>query len=438
MTIEVAIVEASLPSAGTTVDATSTGFGTPKFAIVIADRTTADGTQSSSALLGFGLMAVDPAPFNNLSTSIVSNNAQATSAEERSTYLFPVVLSGISGPVSQWSGAFITDGVRFTKTSASIDAHVRVIMFSGDGIEEVGALYGAALDTVTSPESVSGLGFQPNFIFGITGAMDTANTDVSDSCMCIGVAGMHQGTTLRQWSSSIGGQDGQSSTSDLLEHRAANTEGSILKPIEASSGSAYCDVVIDSFDADGFTYSWTGAQTEYVFFLPIKLSSPAGIHISDGTISASATGWTSDAANTEPVFGMMFGLDGVEAKNTVYSAVGALHLTFATQAQYYTTSFAMDPDNGGGSTWSRTLRQKGAWEVVSQDRTEWAGTFEFNASNEMELASLTNIPAGRNTHLWYFMLTDQINVRSGADVVSQIRSGADLVDSLYSGSDLVF
>jgi hypothetical protein len=441
MALKIEQVQLALPFASSTVDFVVSGFGTVKAALIITSKANSPNSIAIDGDIGFGFIE-NTGGFNQRSGSMSSEDGLTQSNEYRALNVSGVYMADDSGGVSaQWTASLITDGVKLTKVAATRNYGVTVILFGGDGLVSVAPAHDTNLDTDSSPHEVTGLGFKPNLIFGVTSATNGATAGVFDSALCIGIAGNHaalDSTPPEQFSVAMGMDHGR--LDNALLHAARASSGSFLRPVKGSDATDYVNVVMDSFNADGFTYSWSGGvQVEQCYMLALEVEYPQGIYIGDGTIGSSATAWASDSANSPPIFGMGVGIDGVTVKDTTATDVGALQISTLTTDDAFSMSASADPDGSGTVTVAKSVRGKvgSSWEVLEKDGTSITGTLSFNASNQIDLASMTGVPA-RTTYMSYLMLSENTNLRSGTNIVPKVYSGTDIVSKVYSGTDQVY
>lgn len=451
MTVKIDMVEGALLAANATTDMIITDFGAVKGAIIIAmvAPTGEDNVVGNNAQYSIGFYEpVGSPPFGAVLGQVACGNSNengvGTTNEKRNSKIgVGVLIPRPSGGVrAEYSVSPTTNGLRFTRVSASNDCWVRCIFFGGTGLE-VAPLFGIDLDSVASPQTVSGYTFTPHLMFALTAGMTNVAADTPDSVYSFGVAGLHQGATLRQYSNNMSTKNGEAYNSQ--DHRATLKSGNVLAPIDINAVTPFLTMQIDSFNADGFTYSWQEVtQSVMAYGLVIGLKDPTKLRLSDSTLTNSATSWASESMESPPVFGLLSMIDGVTGLGTGYTSVGAINLTALTPSKQFCTSFLSDPVGFSSQTVAHRLRTTypTAWrsllKAISGVYQTMTGTLAINGSNQIALSSMTGVPA-RDTVLWYLAILEHAeNVYKGPDELFAVFNGDDHVSAVYQGPNQIY
>lgn len=266
--VKIAIKRVELPkvSAGT-VDATETGFGTVKAAIVIVGYSSPLSGGHSTSHQWFSIGYWDGT--DQACVYAGSDNLQATSACNRghyaSGYIVGILASGTL--IANYTISNITDGVRFTMDTSGTGAerYAIVIMFGGDDVSaNVG--FNATQDTLGSATTINGVGFRPDIIFWATEGYNTAAVvSAPQNIMSLGVTRYQNGIQNRAicW----------------FDYDAQATMSNGTAFVDAHCVAQYfADVfywkVLSRYIADGTIEMYTdggGTDGDYVMWMALKL-----------------------------------------------------------------------------------------------------------------------------------------------------------------------
>ena len=285
---KVKVVTGTTGTSSTTVDYTSSGFGTVDAAIVIA--TWANTTNNPEAGGGYSIGFTDGAS----EYSIQQYAQDATSTREARTFGgnnqgIAGILNGTSSADWYATSSLITDGIRLDYTSGgapSVSCYLTIILFGEMTNAYVGqaALSGSGDHDITSPT------FKPNLVFSLTRGRNITNDYAGHNNMHFGAV--------------------HNNSSDVVSEACINYwRNSLTDPTQAAirlntAGnhryiSGY-DMNFTTFDSSGFTIN-TGATDpggDYVYYLALDTGDTDGVDVSIIDTPTSTGSW----AVTDPGF----------------------------------------------------------------------------------------------------------------------------------------
>jgi len=362
-----------------TVDCTSSGFGTPKGALIFGGYGAANGTAVDHAGLWIG--GYDGT--RQRSVAVASEDGQDDSdtggASDANSALI-TLLNTSQAQDGDCTASFIADGIRLTCADAPPVAYrVNVLLIGGSGVSNVyvGSATGHASTGGTT--AVSDPGFTPHVVFSWFNTTDSLLRNG------IGIATNEAGPTIVQ--RVMGHNDTNASASMSIISR-------LLTNRFVASGLNVAALELTSFDANGFTVTTRDSTTSVPTFgyMAIRLNglsaklmtSPAPA----GTGSQAVTGvgfrpqvgvmfhgeWaavdTAYSTNDGEVFGLsafttagsgsssIFTDDGVSISNTESVTANTVCRTRKNAADYATCSLtSLDAD---GATFNYTVNNGGA------------------------------------------------------------------------------
>lgn len=253
------VTQASRTTVGTQ-DFTVSGFGTATAWVVTVSHT------GNGALIGVGFGTFDgvstytngwagAAATDGDATSIWASDSDAAFEAQALNHLGPTITTEIL----EADAALITDGIRLTYTTAPASAlSVRVDLIQCDG-----AFVGSEnLANAAPTASVTGFGFQPNAMLVVhSGGLSVT----AGYRPCFGFAARDSLGVLRQ-ASVMMASGSNNAPADVRQH-LDSTRGLAF----ITGASAKSSWTIDSFDADGFTYSDSqGANNITVQYLALR------------------------------------------------------------------------------------------------------------------------------------------------------------------------
>lgn len=295
---EFAMVQCVLPTVnGGTVDCISSGFGTPKGALVFGGYGTANGTVVNHA--GFWIGGYDGTNQNGMGA--VSEDGQADSDVgfiRDTNSILPTLLETDQSQDGDCTASFITDGIRLTCADAPPAAYrMNVVLIGGSGVSSVyvGSATGHA--TQNSSTSVTSPGFEPDVVLAWAQVSTTA-TSATIFRYSLGFATNEASIVQRSIGMSDANAAASMNTSSILTTNRLVTN--------AVNGATFATLELTSFDATGFTVTTRDAATGPAFgYMAIKFS---GLSVK-GMTSAAPTSTGSQAVTGvgfNPQFGLMF------------------------------------------------------------------------------------------------------------------------------------
>ena len=336
--VQMRIVKATLDRTASTQDFTVSGFGTPKFAIIMHGSSDPAFSLAFDANMrgsfGFwcanGQGAVGWANQDSVSTTNCGRHLSTT---------YAIAMPDYAGSAldTAYTASAVTDGIRLTKTTnaMSYDFECQVVLFGGSGILNVDV---GTQDFISSA-NISGISdggaFTPNWLMVISA--NTATTDATNnhSAVSIGVA-----------AKDINGAGGSGITNTCQSwHMLDNQATAVCHAMHAESyaavrnnfGSNYAYWAATAFTSGGVTGSETasGGMTAHVCgWLAVEFDTTdadycqgllAGYNLdgSGGSPSLSKATLTNDADNF--CAGAVVHLSGLDTLDTTTSS-GSYHL----------------------------------------------------------------------------------------------------------------
>jgi hypothetical protein len=243
-------VQVTLPTSGS-VDATISGFGTPKGAIVIMSNcaTTNGSSVSNRFSVGFWDGAAQ------VCSASGARNGQGTMISRRQSFndRIAVALNFAGGtPIIEYTIANITDGVRLSVAAGSttITRIATVVLIGGSDITSV-ACDQLDLGNTTAAVDHSTIGFEPNIVF-VTGSGAGEGVDAAGSNLSFGVA-INTGSTVTQRSFTY--QDRPSVSTTINDAYVSDT----AVAAQLNNRSLLWDCSLSAFDSGGFSTTTSSA-----------------------------------------------------------------------------------------------------------------------------------------------------------------------------------
>lgn len=184
------------PSSNTTQDYTVSGFGTPDFAIVIAQEfasatpsSTMNNNQASGYVIGF-----TDGTTSHCAGTVIKDTVNPTNADcgfgriDTDDVVYYKRLKGDTAATAD-TPTWITDGLRLTWATGTDRPGISVILIQWDAGESAKIGTFTSSGTVDTATTVTTTGVDPNFvwIFGVSGTA-AADNDADDPSLSIGMA----------------------------------------------------------------------------------------------------------------------------------------------------------------------------------------------------------------------------------------------------------
>jgi hypothetical protein len=362
-------------------------------------------------------------------SATATNNVAASETSRASSQQWGLIVRNAanSGFTFYATLSIIANGVHVTvENGPDIPFIISVTLLTGADVEA----YVSAYEWVSegSPESVVGLGFQPNLMFvGVSGLGDGSSTN-SQARSCLGMAG-DNGSGIKQISGPL--YDRNSSTPSELYGGVYDKFASV----GGNSGIGWTGN-LDSFDADG----WTGTLTsgafngigDAVFYLAVKWPDNNFDIVDIVTTSGDITVPTSDYT---PNYVMQMTFDRVTSKNVyvqtaiagytvnVFDGTDALSLQYRSQDGLAVTVI----DNR-----TQTI-------ISGRDYSSGANIFEADGWNFYKGGYELSIPTSVSGVLGFgFIVGSSGTVLKGPTPVDAIYYGGNPVSKIFKGDYLVW
>jgi len=306
----------STASAGNTQDVTLSGFGTPKAAIFIFSNGQVDGTPATDMRAGFGFTDGTRQYAIGLYDKDTLTRTGSSRGQTDDAVIQLVGIDGSSATLltkfgfNQW----ITDGVRLDIDVPAIDGRiVTVIFIGGTDVSNAYVNFKDDLGIWASAVDITDPGFEPDLVFiaGI-GSSDAPTIGATHAIASFGVA-HNDGSDAQRgvFFSSQNAATTANNTSYISNQSAA---------AQAYNGSLTWRGTVGAFDSSGFSITPnSNARDDIVGYLALKFTNSPDISLFDmewptsGNYAETAPGFT-------PTFGMIMGVQGPTARNTVTTA----------------------------------------------------------------------------------------------------------------------
>lgn len=448
MSLLIASVAGELDGSGphSLTDSATFNGETPKAALII--YTFAGSGTTSDINAGFGFIdsagnqkSVWSGDNDNVSSSNNASSVDTSYAVHTRDVATSHVVNG------QWSGALVADGVQFTKITGALHIQVQVILFGGDDLLNAAAT-SVAFGISTSP--VTGLGFKPNCMFGLFSAAGWDESFGERGGLSLGVACLHEGTTLRQHSSYHSTENNRTT-----QVGAVGTSNDKAVCCENSAGTITTALEITSFDDDGFSYDSTGSGGLFsqIYFLALEFRNPGVLHLHNDVIDFDTLGtsdWTSETLtksdNGVTLLSTVAGPTTFNSKDTsVGLCVSYSHIFHNTEDRCRSISYTADLGAGTMNNGSRWTAQTTDGTSDNWSMARWSGTFvaKFQSDEPNKTVTLENCdtPAASMVKVpaWYLMISnEEFPAYLGNDRMPGYSQGDDPILRIYQGDTQLY
>lgn len=305
-TLQIVTVDLSTAAAGNTQDITISGFGTPAAMIIFVNTSSADDTVESDTRLSIGWT---DGTRQNVCANLDQDNLATTNTERDQRTDAVYVAGGTSGRFS--FNSWITDGVRLNIDQAVPAARkATVILLKSADIANV---YVGSASLSTGANDITAPGFEPDLVLMTSTGNATAppNTAVH-SIFSFGV-GVNDGADTQR-AFLLSGVDASATSTNTTYLTDAGITG------QAFNGALNWRGTISGYDSSGFTITPNvNPSSDYVFYIAVKFSASTNISLFDVTIPTTGN-YAETSPGFLPEFGMLFGVAGPTALNTVTTA----------------------------------------------------------------------------------------------------------------------
>ena len=293
--------------AGTGAQAvTGVGF-TPKavllFGVNHTSRDFTDGLEST-----FGL--TDGA-FSVSLTALSQDNAGTTDVHRAYAEGYVFLSISATGTVLSRAAHVSFDADGFTVTWDTNDGAATIInyvAFGGDDLEAKVGVFDTA--TSTGAQAVTGIGFRPTAVLCV-GAWNTATSETSDffttslQWMAMSAA---NASVIAGGACNVTSEDNAAAANTSRYQRTDKAMSGLRSGISGGVGTVYFDASPTSFDADGFTVTWTAADPTTIgrYYLALRgIEARCGVIVQPTTTGEQAV--TCDGILPELVLAMSVG-----------------------------------------------------------------------------------------------------------------------------------
>jgi hypothetical protein len=346
MALTAKVLQVTLPHGGdaTTVDATSSGFGTPDAVLVFAVSARSGTNPNSVVQSSIGVWdGTDQACIGWYAVDNADTTLTSRYIRDGSVLVF-ASWNGTSHTIlARFTISNITDGVRLTlaEDGTTVNRTATVVLLKGVTGKKVGV---TAHDGAGGTVNVTAPGFQPDLVFYLTNGLASGTDDSSAQYGTFGVA-HNDGSTLTQhcvsWASTtgVGTSVVNNSVNDDCIGRVYYNDGSISRK----------DTISD-FDSSGFSITpSSGTPASRFIYLALKLPDPddAYVAIKDSkTLTTGTQAYT--GAGFTPILLGLFGNTDTSTNSTSSTPSGGMSFGWADATVEQSLIFC-DEDNEGTS-----------------------------------------------------------------------------------------
>ncbi len=302
--VKIQTVRITIPTSGTTLDATISGFGDVQAVLAFNSNATANDTLENNGIIGIGYLDRQVTP-NEVSVTILSEDAQTASDTKRrhttNSFITSLDIAGAFEYNCSFN-SYITDGVRINLDVLPSSATLVTLVFFG-GIDTTDSFASTInLGTGTSAIDVTAPGFEPSLVFMSTIGHGTPTAVQNNAIFSTGVC-INDGADTQAFSA-LFDQDGQGTANVGTYVSDGQTAAQVF------NDSVNWLATIGSFDASGFSIiPSASASSDLVFYLAIRFSNNPDISL-DLLDGPTTTGdFSVTAPGFEPSFGLIFTSD---------------------------------------------------------------------------------------------------------------------------------
>lgn len=402
-------VRTTIPTSGTTLDVSITGFGDVQAVIGFVTTAGTNDTATADASMSVGFLDRQVTP-TEINATMLSVDARATSDAQRgyteTDFIRCITTSGATACELNFN-SWITDGVRFDISTNPSPARYLTCIFIGGS--DVANTYADAFNpsNLTTLQDITDPGFEPDLVFFCS---SNINVGVEINChMSIGVC--HNDGADTQGCVSFFDANGSGTTevdTQLRNDRAIT---------QISSGSEDYNTTISNFDASGFSLqNSANASSDRFLYLALGFTNNPNISL-DFIDGPTATGdYSSSAPAFQPDFMMLLMPDNTST-NTVQGSDG-----FAVYAADPTNEYtnAYHSADAVGTSVCKSLVADSIHDLTGSNSDLHVGSFSSFDTNGFTL-NFTTAPAAARK--W-------VALTVGGDVEQQQLVGAGLTTGL--------
>lgn len=342
MAIECKVVTGNLPTSGTTVDLTSSGFGNPTAAIIVVSRCASGNNPKTSIYYSVGFVeyhATSPPQTVNSISSADNQSTSLTARSQNNARCYERVNVSTTNVDRYGTASFITDGVRITLDAAeTVASYIECILIKGTSnvkVEEKQLTVNGANDITTT-------GFKPDLVFFTSIGHATVDSGAGHAIFSFGAAHNDSTDTVSQGLVAFNSETGVGTSDTYSVTRDDAAVGQCHNGSQTWGGS------IGTFDANGFTVTTSATPgNDYIQYLALESDDPDDFYV--GVITTKTTTGTQAYTGTgfEPV-ALILGQTHTTTTNTIQTGNGGgIGMASSTTAEY---SAGMADEDGQGLT----------------------------------------------------------------------------------------
>lgn len=270
--VNFAVVRAALNTSTGVQSFTSSGFGTPKAAIFIVSRATADDTLAADAIIGFGFTDGT----NQMTAGMFAEDVTIPTETARHFDLALCIgcneVGGFGSETfdaafSQW----VTDGVEINITDTANNGALLLTVILINGSDVTAKMTSIETSVGNSPYDHTDVGFEPQVVFGLSNGTNGNN---QGGVVSFGVA-VNNGVSVEQGCIAIGATDNQ--TPSAVDTICYNNR--FLAEIN-NVGTINWDSILSDFDASGFTVTQSAQlSSDHLQFLSLAIANSPDLKV---------------------------------------------------------------------------------------------------------------------------------------------------------------
>ena len=364
MGVTIAVTRVACPTGTGTQDITTTDLGglTPKAALFIVNKATADGSAADHAVLAIG--ACTGAANRWSSGGFQEHGQDTTDAGDASSDDYCIFISNMAGGADALAdfSAWITNGVRINWSDAPGAAYLlTVVLFAGSDLSAKAGVISLG-DTLNNAVDVTGVGFEPDVV--IASVLASADGEAANWKTAGNLGFVHNGDSVTQRCLLKFWRDNQGTSDEALQVR---TDGGTGQCFQGSSGLDWYGE-FGTFDADGFTVTTRNAGANNSRLVYLALAFAGAQHAWVGThTTPTSTGNNSESGPGFQPQAVLLIQNLAEAAATAYSdsRAGSFGLSVITATAQYATS--VSSEDGAGTSNTQSLSDDQSVQLPDDD-----------------------------------------------------------------------
>jgi hypothetical protein len=302
-------VEITTPTSTGNFNVTASGFGTPSAVLVFCNLIVSNDTSADTAALSVGVSDGT----NDRCCAIRSGNNALQSEAKRydSDADVLAIITNTTTFMLATVASFSNDTVtlNFTKVSLTSQYKVTVVFIGGADVADVYAGT-CKLDNTTNVVNHTAPGFEPSCLLTFGTGFLEASESVEDSSLLSFGAVLNDASTTQKVI--LYGEANNDDPTDLGSGVYSKAQG------QAALGAVQYTVEISDFDASGFSYQASVANTDSFYYLALRFTNDPPVALFDVTIPTTGN-YAETAAGFEPVFGLISLIGGPSSRDTPHA-----------------------------------------------------------------------------------------------------------------------